>query len=110
MWPSAQRGMEMGVKVREKPQGLGIWWTSMAMRSRQAIGMQSISLIRNHPQPCHNQSKKKGHNPLGLRPFFFRGAEAGTRTPTGVRPLDPESNFNAQAGISRDVQGTKKVQ
>jgi len=49
----------------------------------------AVNRLDEEGQPA-TQPQQKRHNPLQVMPLQPYGAEAGTRTPTGILPLDPE--------------------
>jgi hypothetical protein len=58
----------------------------LCMRYARILGPNSKGVTRSRVTPC------------------FRGAEAGTRTPTGLRPLDPEPKNTAFQGTPRNIE------
>ena len=58
---------------------------------------------RHGPKPEKSDfllCQKKRVCPVGANPFAIDGAEEGTRTPTGLRPLDPEPSASTSSATS----------
>ncbi len=56
--------------------------------------------LYNYIREIFKKITKKGLSRNGLTPYNYYGAEEGSRTPTGIHPLDPEPSASTSSATS----------